>query len=220
MRKGTTVEAIVKALPHREIRSPSSPACGEILAVSCKSKLHPGDSLASLCGQLPVALRIRTLLGKAMHVTVSHHIDASEPDANGFYDYYYEYDDYRFSLRERTYTARVADQPERASYIGCEESGRSRLFNVNCSRRPPTHRRRGLPALCWHNQFDRLSIVGGYVPLDMPEISPQTHGTNEVSQKLHLHPIGALRDLAIGTPMPTASTSDHDDLYDEHGVSK
>lgn len=139
----------------------------------------------------------------------------------GFYDYYYEYDVYRFSLRERTYTPRVyADQPKRALYIGCEESGRSRLFNVNCSSDPLLIDAGAYLRSVGITSFDRLSIVGSYVPLDMAEVSPQTLDTNEVSQELYLHPIDALRDLAIGTPVPTASTSDHDDLYDEHGIPK
>ena len=33
-----------------------------------------------------------------MQVEFSHHIDASEADAEGFYEYYYEYDIYRFTL--------------------------------------------------------------------------------------------------------------------------
>ena len=33
-----------------------------------------------------------------MQVEFSHHIDASEADAEGFYEYYYEYDIYCFTL--------------------------------------------------------------------------------------------------------------------------
>jgi len=31
-----------------------------------------------------------------MEIVKTHHIDASEPDANGWHDYYYEYDIYAF----------------------------------------------------------------------------------------------------------------------------
>lgn len=34
-----------------------------------------------------------------MHIERVHQIDSSEPDASGMYDYYYEYDIYRFTAR-------------------------------------------------------------------------------------------------------------------------
>ena len=44
-----------------------------------------------------------------MDVQITHHVDASEPDAQGMYDYRYEYDLYTFregglALVARSYT--------------------------------------------------------------------------------------------------------------------
>lgn len=41
-----------------------------------------------------------------MEVTVSRYVDASEPNAEGYCDYHYEYDVYQFSLGGSTYAAR------------------------------------------------------------------------------------------------------------------
>lgn len=53
-----------------------------------------------------------------MNVEVSHHIDASDPEADGSYDYYYEYDVYTFSDGSFSYFVRsYVDQPERAAFM-------------------------------------------------------------------------------------------------------
>ena len=44
-----------------------------------------------------------------MQVQCNHHIDASDPDANGDYEYYYEYDIFLFSEGELTLQARTLE---------------------------------------------------------------------------------------------------------------
>jgi hypothetical protein len=51
-----------------------------------------------------------------MMVEVSHHVDAPEPDADGFYDYRYEYEIYEFTDGVRTLLARAySDEPEKGA---------------------------------------------------------------------------------------------------------
>ena len=53
-----------------------------------------------------------------MEIVKTHHIDASEPDANGWHDYYYEYDIYAFSEGEVSYVARrYTDEPGQAHFL-------------------------------------------------------------------------------------------------------
>ncbi len=64
-----------------------------------------------------------------MQIECTHHIDASEPDADGAYDYYYEYDFYRFSddgicLFARSY----ADSADEAHFLNMEVGEVSRLL--------------------------------------------------------------------------------------------
>jgi hypothetical protein len=62
-----------------------------------------------------------------MQVEFSHHIDASEADAEGFYEYYYEYDIYRFTLGGLSLVVRsYSDTSEQASVLRLEEAGKSR----------------------------------------------------------------------------------------------
>lgn len=62
-----------------------------------------------------------------MHVECSHHIDASEPDALGMYEYHYEYDLYRFTEGENCFVARsYVDDPEEAHFLGAEVGGHAR----------------------------------------------------------------------------------------------
>ncbi|MGQ0842691.1 MAG: hypothetical protein ACT4QF_01015 [Sporichthyaceae bacterium] len=58
-----------------------------------------------------------------MHVDVTHFLDASEPDADGYYAWYYEGDDYRFTdgiavLGVRVYT----DAPTVAVFAGLDRT--------------------------------------------------------------------------------------------------
>lgn len=53
-----------------------------------------------------------------MRVEVSHHVDASEPDADGFHDYHYEYDIFIFSDEAVHYVVRAySDQPHAAAFM-------------------------------------------------------------------------------------------------------
>ena len=62
---------------------------------------------------LPRASDVRD---RQMKVEITHHIDASEPNAQGVYDYYYEYDDYTFTDGDAVLVARsYTDEPHRAS---------------------------------------------------------------------------------------------------------
>lgn len=64
-----------------------------------------------------------------MLVETSHHIDAGEQDADGLYDYYYEYDVYRFIDGEATLVARsYLDEPDAAHLLRIEEAGVGRLL--------------------------------------------------------------------------------------------
>ncbi|WP_139187070.1 hypothetical protein [Rhizobium mongolense] len=53
-----------------------------------------------------------------MTVEVSHHIDASEPGADGFCDYHYEHDVFEFTDGFVTFLARAySDEPEKAAMM-------------------------------------------------------------------------------------------------------
>ena len=53
-----------------------------------------------------------------MQVEFSHHIDASEADAEGFYEYYYEYDIYRYTLGAQCLVVRsYSDASTQASVL-------------------------------------------------------------------------------------------------------
>jgi hypothetical protein len=56
-----------------------------------------------------------------MKIEQDHQIDASEPDAAGMYDWYYEYDVYRYSEGERTLVARsYTDTSDEAHFLRYE----------------------------------------------------------------------------------------------------
>lgn len=56
-----------------------------------------------------------------MKIEISHHIDASEPDAQGMYDWHYEYDIFSFSDEQLQLIARsYTDTPHEAHFIGME----------------------------------------------------------------------------------------------------
>lgn len=64
-----------------------------------------------------------------MQIECIRQIDCSEPDELGAYDYYYEYDVYRFtdgpiSLIARSYT----DEPDEAHFLSVETSGKRRTL--------------------------------------------------------------------------------------------
>ena len=72
-----------------------------------------------------------------LQVECSHHIDAGEQDAHGFYDYYYEYDLYRFTLGSQCLVVRsYNDTSSQASVLRLEEAGKSRALQFKDLQRP------------------------------------------------------------------------------------
>ncbi len=60
-----------------------------------------------------------------MRVERSHHIDASQPDIDGMYEWYYEYDLFRFTEGEHTLVGRAyVDSSDKAQFLRLEEQGR------------------------------------------------------------------------------------------------
>lgn len=86
--------------------------------------------------------RIRVLLGRGgtawpMTVEVSHHIDASEPDAEGFYDHHYEYDVFEFTDGVVTFLARAySHETEKAGMMTRTEVKRHHLLTKRDLRHP------------------------------------------------------------------------------------
>lgn len=61
-----------------------------------------------------------------MTMAMSHHIDASEPDVDGFYEYYYEYDVFEFTDGVMTLLVRsYSDEPEMAALMGWNKGKKS-----------------------------------------------------------------------------------------------
>jgi len=58
-----------------------------------------------------------------MNVDKSHHIDKSEPDANGMYEYYYDYYLYEFTQGALKLTARRYANESDAHFLGFENAG-------------------------------------------------------------------------------------------------
>jgi hypothetical protein len=109
--------------------------------------------------------------GTTMNVTISHHVDASEPDEQGFYDYHYEYDIYRFLGDGRCYFARsYVHEPEQAHFLSCQEGADSNLLGPDHLKDPlladAVKYLRGLGK----TRFERLS-GSGYVPLEGAEFA-------------------------------------------------
>jgi hypothetical protein len=65
-----------------------------------------------------------------MQIERTHQIDSSEPDESGMYDYYYEYDIYRFTEDSVSFIARsYTDEPDEAHFLKVETNGVHRLLN-------------------------------------------------------------------------------------------
>jgi hypothetical protein len=103
-----------------------------------------------------------------MTVEVSHHVDASEADADGFHDYHYEYEIYEFTDGVRTLLARAySDEPEMAALMRWYTGKHSYWLKKRDLHHPlfleamAYLRMAGKSKLDW---FDRKS--GSYVPLN------------------------------------------------------
>ncbi|MDR2219011.1 MAG: hypothetical protein LBE24_00335 [Methylobacillus sp.] len=72
-----------------------------------------------------------------MQIEQTHHIDASEPDESGMYEYYYEYDIYRFKDTSICFVARsYADEPDEAHFLSAETNGNSRFLERSDLKHP------------------------------------------------------------------------------------
>ena len=61
---------------------------------------------------------LKSFIGKrGMIIETKHQIDSSEINENGYYDYYYEYDDYTFTLDDRALVARVYTDELESAYF-------------------------------------------------------------------------------------------------------
>ena len=64
-----------------------------------------------------------------MHIERVRQIDSSEPDETGMYDYYYEYDIYRFTDGPICLIARsYVDEPDEAHFLRVEANGSQRTL--------------------------------------------------------------------------------------------
>jgi hypothetical protein len=73
----------------------------------------------------------------AMTVETTHHIDASDPDENGYYDYFYEYDIYRFSDGQSAFVARsYVDTPAEVHFLKYGVGSEERLLTARDLREP------------------------------------------------------------------------------------
>lgn len=66
-----------------------------------------------------------------MEIESTHHIDAGEKGADGRYDYYYEYDLYRFSDGATVIVARsYTDEPQETHFLRIERDGKPDLLKA------------------------------------------------------------------------------------------
>jgi hypothetical protein len=62
-----------------------------------------------------------------MHIERTRQVDASEPDETGMFEYYYEYDIYRFTDGPICLVARIyTDEPDEAHFLRIESNGSPR----------------------------------------------------------------------------------------------
>jgi len=67
-----------------------------------------------------------------MRIEHEHVVDASEPDASGTYDYYYEYDLWRFVAGDLAVVARsYVDNANEVSFIRKERGGKKESLHVD-----------------------------------------------------------------------------------------
>jgi hypothetical protein len=100
-----------------------------------------------------------------MKVETSHHLDASEPDADGMYEWHYEFDLYRFSDGGVTFVARsYVEEPEQAHFINADVDGKARLITEHELAQPLF-----VAALAYLREIGktRIELLGakGYAPL-------------------------------------------------------
>jgi len=74
-----------------------------------------------------------------MNVDKSHHIDKSEPDANGMYEYYYDYHLYEFSQDDFKLTARRYTNESEAHFLGLVSAGEKAFLSKSILNKPLLH---------------------------------------------------------------------------------
>jgi hypothetical protein len=113
-----------------------------------------------------------------MDVTVSRYVDASEPNAEGYCDYHYEYDVYQFSLGGSTYVARsYIDDPDRAAFLSCLDGDGSRLLSSVNLVHPLLVAAADYLRDAGKTILERLSQSEGYVPLEVPSLPKRPYST-------------------------------------------
>jgi hypothetical protein len=74
---------------------------------------------------------------RSMKVEISHSIDASEPNASGFYEYHYEYDMFEFTDGITIFWVRsYNDEPEKAALMARDKRGKRGLLTKRDLRHP------------------------------------------------------------------------------------
>ena len=71
-----------------------------------------------------------------MKVDKSHHIDKSEPDADGMYEYYYEYDIYEFSEGDLKLVTRSYENESEAHFLRLEKKGNKSFLSKKSLNEP------------------------------------------------------------------------------------
>lgn len=72
-----------------------------------------------------------------MQIQCTHHVDAGEQDADGFYDDYYEYDIFLFTGSDLTLKARsYSDEGSQVSLMGLLQANKHRALEYADLKRP------------------------------------------------------------------------------------
>jgi hypothetical protein len=148
-----------------------------------KRAIYPGLLLlacnldmAGPTDELPISLEcaepiVETFAHTAgeVHVSRKHCIDKMGPDANGLYEFYYEYDLYEFSQGSETLHARsYTSEPEEAHVLGIESGGQRGLLAESDLAKALVRaaleylRTTGKTKLTW---LDPSNEVNGYSPI-------------------------------------------------------
>lgn len=71
-----------------------------------------------------------------MNIDKSHHIDKSEPDADGMYEYYYDYYIYEFTEGNLKLIARSYENEPEAQFLGLEKDGEKAFLSKSILNEP------------------------------------------------------------------------------------
>jgi len=74
---------------------------------------------------------------QTISVSSKHCVDKMGPDQDGYYDFYYDYQLFEFSLGTTTLRGRTyEDDPEEAHFLGIEVDGQRRLLSITDFEKP------------------------------------------------------------------------------------